>query len=803
MPSHFPDLEYDIFISYRQNDNRYDGWVTEFVNNLKKELDATIKYRLSVYFDENPEDGLLESHSVDKSLENKLKCAVFIPVLSRTYCDPESFAWNREFIAFLRNAKNDNYGLDIRLGNGNVSSRILPVRIHDLDKEDTMTLQDCLGPIRSIDFIYKSPGVNRPLRANEDHPHDNLTRTYYRDQINKTAIAISEILSALRRIPAEVDLVNNTVSGGPGNAPTGTIGGRDEKYKLRGIFSTMRRKRIISLSTLISLTALFILFIFSGGSSMPFESRDWIVISDFTNLTDERLLDKSLSTAFTISIDQSRHMNVLSRSMMIDALRRMKIRDATLINEELGRNIASREGIKLYIVPSVGKIGDDYILSARILETETGKDLKSIVLYASSKDKILPNLDQLSRKVRRALGESRYKISKQDKPLAQVTTKSLEALRQYSLGIEHHLQNDFDGARYYYENALRIDTGFTAAKASLGNILIEQFNRKEGIEILRDAVRQIDDLTEKEKLGILGFYSVNVEKDLPMGIKYTKMRIELYPDDPLAHNNLGWYCQNNGQTEEALAEYIRAVSINPSMSISYRGIHYLYLNVLGKPDSALMWAQKMTNDNPDDAWSYDCLGSSWLALDSLKKAERAFTKAREINPRFILNNYRLAHTLRLMGRYNEAVEILQAMLETNPEEASAFYDMAINYEKMNKSDEARKSFLAFKKVAVENWPEIYPGNPFVFSSIASVAAHLGETVLADDMLRKAYLADSTLYMDFAEIYSVQGRKSDALEYFDKALKNGYRDCFWIKMNPDLDLIRNEPEFRKLMFKYFQ
>ncbi len=43
MPSLVQGFEYDIFISYRQKDNRYDGWVTEFVQNLRKELDATLK----------------------------------------------------------------------------------------------------------------------------------------------------------------------------------------------------------------------------------------------------------------------------------------------------------------------------------------------------------------------------------------------------------------------------------------------------------------------------------------------------------------------------------------------------------------------------------------------------------------------------------------------------------------------------------------------------------------------------------------------------------------------------------------
>ena len=85
-------------------------------------------------------------------------------------------------------ARDDQFGRDVRLSTGNVTSRILPVRIHDLDPDDISLLEDELGgPVRSIDFIYRSAGVNRPLRVNEDHPGDNLNKTYYRDQINKVA----------------------------------------------------------------------------------------------------------------------------------------------------------------------------------------------------------------------------------------------------------------------------------------------------------------------------------------------------------------------------------------------------------------------------------------------------------------------------------------------------------------------------------------------------------------------------------------------------------------------------------------
>ncbi len=198
MGSLISGYNYDIFISYRRKDNKHDGWVTEFVNNLKGELESTFKDEISVYFDENPADGLLEIHNVDKSLENKLKCLIFIPVVSQTYCDPKSFAWQHELCAFNRIAKEDEPGRDIKLASGNVISRILPVRIHELDPDDKAMLEDELGGVlRSIDFIFKSSGVNRPLIP-DDNPDKNLNKTNYRDQLNKVANAVKDIICALR-----------------------------------------------------------------------------------------------------------------------------------------------------------------------------------------------------------------------------------------------------------------------------------------------------------------------------------------------------------------------------------------------------------------------------------------------------------------------------------------------------------------------------------------------------------------------------------------------------------------------------
>ncbi len=198
MPSLIQGYEYDIFISYRHNDNR-SGWVTEFVNALHEELAATIKDPLSIYFDKNAHDGLLETHHVDKSLEGKLKCLIFIPIISQTYCDPKSFAWQHEFVAFNNLAKEDQFGRDIKLTNGNVASRILPIKIHDLDVEDKTAIESEIdGVLRAIEFIYKEAGVNRPLRSSEENPAKNQNQTTYRNQVNKVANAVKEIVLAMK-----------------------------------------------------------------------------------------------------------------------------------------------------------------------------------------------------------------------------------------------------------------------------------------------------------------------------------------------------------------------------------------------------------------------------------------------------------------------------------------------------------------------------------------------------------------------------------------------------------------------------
>jgi hypothetical protein len=278
MASIIRGYEWDIFISYRQNDN-HSGWVTEFVTALQEELAVTLKDSVSVFFDSSLPDGLLETHNVDRSLEDKLKCLIFIPIISQTYCDSKSFAWQYEFAGFIKLAREDQFGLDIRLANGNVASRILPVKIHDLETEDKTLLENTLeGVLRSIDFIYKSAGVNRPLSSREDHPQDNVNKTYYRDQINKVANAVKEIIAALKS--GQDLLVGEKVS----HDDPITLPGKEETRKKTWKSIKLRRKILVTGSSVsIILLAIFMVY-------------QLINKEDIVNHSGEQILEKAINS---------------------------------------------------------------------------------------------------------------------------------------------------------------------------------------------------------------------------------------------------------------------------------------------------------------------------------------------------------------------------------------------------------------------------------------------------------------------------------------------------------------------------
>ena len=519
MPSLLPGFEYDIFISYRQKDNKYDGWVTEFVENLKKELEATFKEDVSVYFDINPHDGLLETHDVDASLKDKLKCLIFIPIISRTYCDPKSFAWQNEFKAFIELATADQFGLKVRLPKGNVASRILPVQIHELESGDKDLIESELGGfLRGIEFIYKELGVNRPLMANEDHPANNLNKTFYRNQINKVANSIKDIITAIGQYNPQ----------------------HEELSKKDFISTSVSRKK--SKTTIFAGSIIALALIILGSFLIPkfFKSKEIleksIAVLPFKSLSDDpekQYLADGMMDAILLHLSKIEDLRVMSRTSV------EQYRETDKTSGVIGRELK----VAYLLEGSFQKYGDNARLIVQLIKT--GKEGHE---WANEYDRIWNDIFSVQSEVAQAIASELYVVMtpEEKQTIEKIPTPNLTAYDLYQRGkeelVNYWLKDEkketLKRAEEFYYKALEYDSTFAAAYSGLAIIYIYQ--------------HRID----------IDSYFVENYLDSAMILAGRALSY----DDELAevYYVRGLYYLENSNSEQAVTEFDKALKYNPN-----------------------------------------------------------------------------------------------------------------------------------------------------------------------------------------------------------------------------------------------
>jgi TolB-like protein len=99
------------------------------------------------------------------------------------------------------------------------------------------------------------------------------------------------------------------------------------------------------------------------------------------------------------------------------------------ITPTLGREVRQRENVRGLIAVSVTRTGQEFALTAQLIDPQTGETVRSYTERSYREDHILEAVDALAKEIREALGESFYRIHEANKPLPEVTTQSLGALQ--------------------------------------------------------------------------------------------------------------------------------------------------------------------------------------------------------------------------------------------------------------------------------------------------------------------------------------------------------------------------------------
>lgn len=604
MPSIIPGYEYDIFISYRQKDNRGERWVTDFVNALKTEIEATFKDDLTIYFDENPHDGLLPNQDVDASLASKLKCLIFIPIISQTYCDPRCFAWEHEFLAFKKLATADQFGLKVTLQNRNVASRILSICIHELDRDDRQLFENECGPLRSIDFIFKSPGVNRPLTAT-DKKEDNQNRSSYRDQTNKVANAIKEIIGALRTGSPEKQ---------PAKSPTEIpVASPKTKKKLAVVFSGILLLALIG----------YLGFYFFGQKEKLFAPE--IVDKSIAVLPFENMSGDPEQEYFSDGITEE----ILNSLAQLEGL---KVTGRTSSFQFKGKNIDLKEvGEKLSVATvlegSVRKQGDQLRITVQLISAHDGYHLwsqrfdRKVTDIFSIQDEIA---QAVSTRLKLTLLRQNDIVPQTSKPGNQEAydlylkgrfflnkrgesmLKAVEYFKQsvaldstlalshtwlgnsYALLAFYHMMPSLDGvqlAKKSIKTALRLDPGSADAYAVLGFMALYNEYDWDGA---KQALQKAMQLNQSNVFALATYcnYLHYVEGNISGAMEGLKTASQLDPFWFVPYTGMGIILRITGKHAEGLQAYQKALEVNSNSSLPFTGMAQL-LMVTGKPEEAI------------------------------------------------------------------------------------------------------------------------------------------------------------------------------------------------------------------------
>ncbi len=408
-------------------------------------------------------------------------------------------------------------------------------------------------------------------------------------------------------------------------------------------------------------------------TALGFQGRDWILVTDFDNQTGDPVFDKSLRTALTIGIQQSTYVNVFPDARIAQTLERMQRKKAETLDENLGSEVAVREGIKCVIVCGISKVGDLYSLTVRLVDPATRATAGTHAVQAKGKNGVLPALDALARQVREHLGESLEQIPERMVPLPRATTSSLEALKAYAGSLRASIVGN--AFQLGMQQAVELDPDFALAHMALGWVYYLGGNGATGEPHFKKALSLLDRLTVRERLWVQAVVE-DSRGNRELAVDRYKSYLAQYPDDYLAWFRLGWtQMATLGQFEDAIESFGRSLQLDHGSSSCYVNLATCY-GALGNYPEAIAKYQKAFELRPDllqEAIVNHEYGFVLVKSGDIAKARGTFESMLRLEAGLKARGHRSLALLDLyQGRYRNAViHLREAILVSRATKAPA------------------------------------------------------------------------------------------------------------------------------------
>ncbi|WP_243370205.1 glycosyltransferase [Geotalea sp. SG265] len=225
--------------------------------------------------------------------------------------------------------------------------------------------------------------------------------------------------------------------------------------------------------------------------------------------------------------------------------------------------------------------------------------------------------------------------------------------------------------------------------------------------------------------------------------------IHSYPHFALAHNDLGVIHSNRGEMDKALQHHEEAVHLDPLNTTFQKNLADLYQVAFGRTEEALQIYVRILAAQPKDVETLLGLGNICISANKLDDANCFFTRALEIEPW----NAEVRQSLEALRRFSKKAQIIEP-----PDE---MHRKALSLAAANSDDEA----IAMLEKLLQNYPQF----AVAYNDLGVLYSDRGETEKALLNYEKAGRIEPTnitFQKNLADFYNmVMGRTEEALQIY--------------------------------------
>ncbi len=338
---------------------------------------------------------------------------------------------------------------------------------------------------------------------------------------------------------------------------------------------------------------------FRSQQTQSLTEKDTIILADFTNATGDAVFDDTLTQALSVELTQSPFLNVASDLKVSEMLRRMGHSPNDPLTREVAREVCLRLGGKAILAGSISSLGSHYVVGLQALGCASGDMLAASQVEAANKESVLKAVDGVASQVRGKIGESLSSLEKYDFPL-DTTTKSLEALKAFSMGLRALRESGEGEAIPFFRDAIQLDPEFALAYVTLGRAYEDVGEDNEAVNDFTKAFELRGRLSERERYYITTLYSETVTGDMERAKEAGELWTQAYPRDGVAREKLATVYGELGEVEKANMQAQEALRLDPdsTINVSNAVVGAAALNRLDEAQQILEMAQARGLDGP-------------------------------------------------------------------------------------------------------------------------------------------------------------------------------------------------------------